>query len=367
MRSPIKTAERASGDSEIGILRPSVARVPHLDSFLGGRTVRVRPWHRPARFAAIAGWGHKPTAAPARRYAARHGLPYWSIEDGFLRSVGLGFEGDPPISLVVDRTGIYYDARTPSALENLLEQGGWESADLLARARAGIAMVRRHRLSKYNAAPQRTAAELGLLDGKPSRPRVLVLDQTRGDASITGGLASDGSFAGMIEAAADENPGADIYLKLHPDVLAGKVRGYVDRDAAPRGARILDCRVNPWSLIDRVDRVYTVTSQLGFEAAMAGLPVTCFGMPFYAGWGATDDRVSCPRRTRRRSAAEIFAAAYLLYARYVDPSSGRPCSFEDGVAILARLALQYCADRSAAVEAGRAESWLADAAAGSRR
>ena len=60
--------------------------------------------------------------------------------------------------------------------------------------------------------------------------------------------------------------------------------------------------------------------QMGFEALMLGKPVFCFGMPFYAGWGITQDDIICPRRTRRRSMLEVFAAAYLIYVGSNDTS-----------------------------------------------
>jgi capsular polysaccharide export protein len=82
----------------------------------------------------------------------------------------------------------------------------------------------------------------------------------------------------------------------------------------------------------KVDLVYVATSQLGFEALMLNKPVTCFGMPFYAGWGLTDDRVAIARRTHRRTRHEVFAAAYLRYARYVDPRTGRRGTLEDLIA-----------------------------------
>jgi capsular polysaccharide export protein len=69
------------------------------------------------------------------------------------------------------------------------------------------------------------------------------------------------------------------------------------------------------------DEVITMTSLLGFEALLRGKPVTCHGMPFYAGWGVTNDRMRCERRSRPRAIDEILAAAYLRYARYVDPAT----------------------------------------------
>lgn len=281
---------------------------------------------------AIVGWGHKRAFLPARLLAALKGVPYVRLEDGFLRSVGLGKDGVPPRSLVVDFRGIYYDAQRPSDLECLLQEGGWESPALLAAGEGVVELLRRHRLTKYNVAPDLPPALLGL---SGHAARVLVIDQVYGDTSIPGGLARPTTFTAMLDAALSENPAAEVLVKLHPDVLAGKRKGHLGQVAGrdPR-VRILPRDVNPWSLFPLVERVYTVSSQTGLEALLAGRPVICFGVPFYAGWGLTEDRVAVPRRNRRRSLVEVVTASYLLYARYADPVTGRPCSFEETVEAL---------------------------------
>ncbi|CAN5380087.1 capsular polysaccharide biosynthesis protein [soil metagenome] len=267
-----------------------------------------RAWLGADGCAAVAGWGHKPTAVRARRAAARAGKPYIAFEDGFLRSVRAGAAAKP-LSLVMDRTGIYYDARTPSGIEVLL------ASEIILDEAAGnrvIAALKSHRLSKYNDAP---ATGMPPLDGAS----VLIVDQTFGDASVAGALADTARFTQMVDAALAENPGARIAVKLHPETMDGTKRGYL-RDLAMRHRLvILDKPVNPWALLERIAHVYTVSSQLGVEALMAGARVTCFGAPFYAGWGATDDRIAIARRGRSRSVAGIAAAAYIDYARYFDP------------------------------------------------
>jgi capsule polysaccharide export protein KpsC/LpsZ len=60
---------------------------------------------------------------------------------------------------------------------------------------------------------------------------------------------------------------------------------------------------------------------MGFEALMTGCECVCFGMPFYSGWGITDDRVKCDRRKRELSVEKVFAGAYILYTKYVNPYS----------------------------------------------
>jgi capsular polysaccharide export protein len=79
------------------------------------------------------------------------------------------------------------------------------------------------------------------------------------------------------------------------------------------------------AVLKRVDAVHTLTSLTGFEALLRGLPVTCWGAPFYAGWGLTEDRLPVPRRTRRLALDELVAVALILYPRCVDPLTELPC------------------------------------------
>ena len=300
-----------------------VAAIPHLRAFLPECARLVRAMRGGADIDSVAGWGFKPTARYARALAARKGVPYLALEDGFLRSVGLGEAGAPPLSLIVDDVGVYYDARVPSRLEMMLQSGGWRSHALLARARACIARLVETGVSKTNLGPPLDPAVLP----RNGRRRVLVIDQTHGDASIAGGLADVATFARMLSAARRDEPDAEIVVRRHPAVAAGLKRGCLASDALA-GSTVLDqdCRVA--DLLARVDAVYTVSSLTGFEALIRGLPVRCFGMPFYAGWGATRDETTAARRTRACSVEEIFAAAYLVMSRYVDPLTGAATSAE---------------------------------------
>lgn len=327
---PFVTGEPAASGS-VAVFSRRMARIPHLEAFLGHK-VALHPRGKDLSVAVAAGWGRKRSAERARDYAAARGLPYRTVEDGFLRSVGLGVDGAAAWSLVVDDLGVYFDATAPSQLEQLLD-GADLGVDLLARAAWLRGALVEHKLSKYNDAPD---APVDLLPAR-GQTRVLLVDQTENDQSIRYGLAGPESFRDMLAAAADENPGADLIVKTHPDVIAGKKPSALAFARSRPGLRWLSNRVSPLSLLNQVERVYTVTSQLGFEALLLDKPVSCFGLPFYAGWGLTDDRVACPRRRRRRSLLELLAAAYILYPRYVDPVTGRRCEVE---AIVDRLALQ---------------------------
>src|SRR5262245_32954676 len=110
----------AVGLGRVGVFSLGVQRLPQLRTFLGCNELVYRPGARRAgSLDAVVGWGHKPTARLARKYAAQHGVPYVALEEGFLRSAGIG-KREAPLSLLLDDVGIYYDAGQPSRLERLL-------------------------------------------------------------------------------------------------------------------------------------------------------------------------------------------------------------------------------------------------------
>lgn len=306
----------SSATGKIGVTSGGIAAIPFIDVFLGAHTCRVASGSARSDLVAVAGWGTKPSGLRAAELAARLNIPAIFLEDGFLRSYFAG-KDHPPLSMVRDDKGIYYDSRRPSALEDLLNS----ETDLLAGVAADVDRAKRlileHRLSKYNHAPD--------LDETALRPddvrRVLVIDQTAGDNSVAMGAATAATFEAMLAAARSENPDATVYVKTHPEVTSGVKRGYLSHVQDDDRTVLLRDAINPLSLIEKMDRVYAVSSTMGFEALLASKPVSVFGLPWYAGWGATDDRQTCARRTRRRTVDELFAAAYFHYTTYLDPVS----------------------------------------------
>ncbi|NVJ97119.1 MAG: capsular polysaccharide biosynthesis protein [Alphaproteobacteria bacterium] len=283
----------------------------------------------------VVGWGQKENTEKARAYAKLRGLEYWRLEDGFLGYLAHPTMDKRRLSLVVDKSGIYYDAHTPSDLEGLLNRDDWISEELLARARDAMARIRRWRLSKYNHAPSLLSEELSARLSAFKGPKVLVVDQTFADQSIRFGMANDGMFQEMLATALEENPTALVLVKVHPDVLAGTKKGHFDLERTHERVLFIADEVAPQVLMEKVDHVYVVTSQMGLEGLIAGKKVSCFGLPFYAGWGLTHDRQLCEARIANRSLEELFAAAFILYSRYVDPYSGERCELERILDILA--------------------------------
>lgn len=319
----------------IAVLSAGIIRIPALAELLGEPVVHVSPVGRSAvaSYSAIAGWGRRPTAEKARRFAQKHGIKtYLSLEDGFLRSVGLGTEA-PPFSVVVDDLGIYYDATEPSRLEALIAASHTE----LQREQAArlVEAWRAARVSKYNHLRELASSGHGHFSHRSSisavpENYVLVADQTLGDVSIHYGLANADSFHRMLDAALSENPDATVVLKVHPAVVAGNKKGHFNLGDLARNPRILvlGTEVHPVSLIEHAQSVYVVTSQMGFEGLLWGKRVRTFGMPFYAGWGLTEDELLPPDRRHPVPFENLVHAALMEYPRYIDPETGKRCEAE---------------------------------------
>jgi len=240
------------------------------------------------------------------------------VEDGFLRSRGLGAELVPPLSLVLDDLGIYYDPTQPSRLETWIEMRETLRDDQRQRAERLIRKLVDQRVTKYN------------LDGSPppipDGRKILVPGQVEDDASILKGASAVRTNLALLNAVRAANPDAVIVYKPHPDVEAGLRRGGVE---AAGDADVIATHTDAATLLGLVDEVWTMTSGMGFEALLRGLPVTTFGTPFYAGWGLTTDLGPQPeRRQARPDLAGLVHATLIDYARYFDPVTGQACPVE---------------------------------------
>lgn len=261
-------------------------------------------------------WGGRSTAKLARRIAWFRRLPYWYLEDGYLRSVGLGKENTLPISVIVDDLGMPVDASKASRLERLIASSvDGDVAGLGANIRE---MLVREKLSKYNNLPHREPK----LD-RTTRRRILLVDQVLGDVSVPMSGGSPESFARMLGNAVAS--GAQCVVRTHPDVMAGFRKGYLTEKAARTpGVILMDDAVSVASILDVVDEIWTVSSQFGLDAMLRGIPVRCYGAPFYSGWGLTEDRLgetsseALHRRLARPSVDHLVAATFSLYPSYRD-------------------------------------------------
>jgi capsular polysaccharide export protein len=270
--------------------------------------------------AAIAGWASRLPEGLAEAATAR-GVKLIRVEDGFIRSVGLGSDFLPPASLVFDRRGMYYDPRGESDLEHLLRDATFSPA-LRQRAALLIAQLVARGITKYNLA--KAGPGLNIPTG---RRRILVPGQVEDDLSIRFGAGTVRSNLDLLVEVRAANPGAFIIYKPHPDVVAGHRVGAVREQDALQFADAIISEGATANLLTLVDEVHTMTSLAGFEALLRGRRVVVFGRPFYAGWGLTVDQPAFDRG-RRLSIEELVAGALILYPRYLDPLTRLPCGPE---------------------------------------
>lgn len=268
------------------------------------------------------GWGRKESGKKAIELSTKFNGKFKLLEDGFIRSVGLGVDGAKLLSIVEDDIGIYYDATSQSRLEKILSEHKFDN-ELIQESKWCIDFITTHNISKYNNAPNISKNLIQKYELENSN-NILIIAQTDGDASLIYGLGDKFSTTDMIDAAIKENPNSNILLKIHPDVLSGKKKSDINISNLDSKIKIITEDINPISLLKHINKVYTKTSGMGFEALMCGCECVCFGMPFYAGWGLSDDRVQAPlRRNRTLSIEELFAGAYILYAKYIDAYTGQ--------------------------------------------
>lgn len=293
---------------------------------------------------AIGVWGQSPTAHRGEAVAAKYGTPVVRVEDAFLRSLHPGRAGEPPLGLLVDQTGVHFDPSHPSDLEILLKTHPLDDGAMMARARAGMARMRDAHLSKYSATDPTLAA--------PAPGYVLVVDQTQGDASVRASRGNRSRFLEMLFVAQEENPGARVVIKTHPETSAGFRSGHYRTEDTSDTITLCDAPLSPYQLLDGAIAVYTLSSQMGFEAIIAGHKPRVFGGPFYAGWGLTHDEDVFPRRRRDLSRAQLFAAAMLLYPHWFNPYTNAPGTFEDTLGAIEAQTRAWREDKDGWVASG---------------
>ncbi|EAI2415351.1 capsular polysaccharide biosynthesis protein [Campylobacter coli] len=276
------------------------------------------------------GWGRKKSGLKAVELAKKHNVKFLLLEDGFLRSLNLGVENSPSFSIVKDEIGIYYDATAPSKLENILNTYEFSSEEL-EQAKKAIELIKKEKLSKYN---NNLCLPKELFNA--NEERVLIITQVANDTSLKFGLADNFSTQDIINEAIKENPNAKIYIKIHPDVLSSKKQSDFNAQDLPSKCVVIKENYNPIELLSHFKKVYTKTSGMGFEALMLKQECVCYGMPFYAGWGLTQDKQMCKRRLKKRSLEEVFCAAYILYSEYFNPYLNQKSDIFDTIYTLAK-------------------------------
>ncbi len=280
-------------------------------------------------------WGKK-EFKEVEEYALKHEVPIYRVEDGFIRSIALGSDLTQPYSLVADKRGIYFDPSQESDLEHILNFHTFTSQEI-KRARIIRDYIVKCKLSKYN------SCKTQKLDIPKDKRVVFVPGQVEDDASIRFGGGGMTNIE-LLKKVRLNSKDSYIIFKPHPDVVAKNRIGEVARKEALKYCDLVVENISIDSILYYADEVHTITSLVGFEALLRGKRVYTYGMPFYAGWGLTEDFLSCSRRKRRLSLDELTAAAYILYPRYIDPIEKNPCEVETLLNSIDKLKRRYNSD-----------------------
>ena len=264
-----------------------------------------------------------------KKFIERYKIETIFMEDGFIRSVGLGSTHELPYSVVMDKKTLYFDSREESQLEYILKNYNFnEDSQLMNRAMNLKKKLLNSGISKYN---NTSSVDIEAIYGKKTKKRILVIGQVEDDASIKFGCDKKITNNELVYRAYLENPEAQIIYKPHPDVLIGKRKMLSDPKEVEHISLVLKDDFPISQAFDTIDHVYTITSLSGFEALLRNIKVTTLGMPFYSGWGLTDDRQLNTRRNRKLDIDELFAGAYILYPTYFDPVLKEELTAEEAI------------------------------------
>ncbi|HDR0909724.1 TPA: capsular polysaccharide biosynthesis protein, partial [Pasteurella multocida] len=258
-------------------------------------------------------WGNK-IPSELTIFAEKYSAKIVRMEDGFIRSVGLGSNFIPPNSFVLDKRGLYFDPTTQSDLEFLLENHEITESELL-QAQKIRKLILEHNITKYNVEKTHTPTWNQLTQGKTT---ILIPGQVEDDASILFGSPKIKTNLELLQLVRAENPNAFIVYKPHPDVLAKNRIGKLDLSILKKFVNYIEQDLSIIACINYCDEVHTMTSLAGFDALLRNKKVITYGMPFYSGWGLTIDKHYNPLRTKKRSLDELIAISLNHYPIYWD-------------------------------------------------
>ena len=273
-------------------------------------------------------------------------------EDGFVHSIVRPVDSKyeqkyrTGCSLILDFCCAHFDKFHISEMDRILNSNMELNASQKKRARECINLLLDNYITKYNNQP--------II--KPSfanhnNKKVLLIDQAVADLSIEMCDASISTFHEMLYDAINENPDAEIFIKVHPDMINNPKRGtgiehkfgnFTDFDFSNLpNVHLIAEYINPIALLKYVDKVYVVSSQMGFEALLCGKDVKIYGAPFYAGWGCGECRAPISKRFRKRTIEDIFYVAYIMCSNYINPITREKCELEDLIKVLCSLREEY--------------------------
>ena len=254
-----------------------------------------------------------------------------SVEDGFVRSVGLGGDLYPPYSLLFDKKGIHFDASRKSNLEDLLQNRIVNKKELI-RSRKLIDLIIKLKISKYNLRLRKENSFPNIISKKNI---IAVLGQVENDNSIIYGVPNDTiskTNYSLVAQVRKDYPDSFIIYKPHPDVDSGLRAKGKKEEAINKIADFVAYDAPLEFIFNKAQKVAVFTSLGGFEALIRGISVITYGLPFYAGWGLTEDKLKnhvwAKRRTRELDLEELIFICLVEYPFYNSIKNKCPLEIE---------------------------------------
>ncbi|MBI0037005.1 glycosyltransferase [Gilliamella sp. B14384H2] len=263
--------------------------------------------------------------------------PFYYIFTGFISNVMPPYGGAMPkfcscISFIIDSKGYFNDGNVTTDLETLLNTEQVNNKELL-RTKNVINKIISNKISKYN-----NYNRDYLLYKEKDKKNVLVVQS---DWEIyKKHYDINYNFDDMLNEAICNNPNSNIVIKFSHNCNESQRKRYksILRSLSDNlSVKFVEDNINPFDLINQIDEVYVHNDLIGFEALMCGKPVNVYGVPFYAGWGLTFDKIPLPRRKRQLSLEELFYIAYINYCIYVNPETKMICDIEEALEHLLKI------------------------------
>jgi capsular polysaccharide export protein len=258
-------------------------------------------------------WGYTENKA-IEFYSKIKKNPLYRMEDGLVRSALIGATHSTPYSLILDKAGLYYNPKTETDLDKILNVYNFrDDTVLIQEAKQSLKLMIDMQISKYNPPSVEKIDKLGIKLTK----RVVVLGQVDNDSAIRYGNPDNWSSIELVKLARYENPLAEVLYRPHPEVYKGYQKSRFRKKSIEYIAKLVSPEEPLLEFLETIDHVYTINSLSGLEALLRGKKVTTVGAAFYGGWGLTDDRYKFQKRDRELSLDELFAGVYLKYPRYL--------------------------------------------------
>lgn len=253
-------------------------------------------------------------------------IPIIFLENSIFTNVVKDSQILSPLSIMIDNKSVYLDHDRETSLENQLNSDWKINDDEYDLARQACQKIYEYGLSKFNLHPF-TYVDLSLQDYESI---ILCVDQTT-EHDHEEYQSTRPLFQQMLKDAVNDNPNSIILIKSVPDVQRTvasdnqivTMQGYFnDKDIQHPRIRFLKGSGNVMSLLKAVDKVYTVRSFIGLEAALCNKEVYCYGGLFCNGWGFTIDcSDKAKTRIKSRSLYELFYLYFIQNTIYFNPET----------------------------------------------